>query len=160
MHGGGGKGGGLPMLTIREARLTDLDALLELYGGHLVETPPEQPEKDAALAVLQRIVADEDYHLLIGETNGQAVSSVTLAVVRNLTHGARPYALIENVVTRSDYRGKGYASALMARASGIAAEAGCYKIMLMTGSKKESTLRFYENCGFNRADKTGFIKWL
>jgi len=46
----------------------------------------------------------------------------------------------------------------MNRASEIAAEHGCYKIMLLTGSKQESTLRFYENCGFNKDEKTGFIK--
>ena len=35
-----------------------------------------------------------------------------------------------------------------------------YKMMLLTGSKKESTLRFYENAGYNSSDKTAFIQWL
>ena len=91
---------------------------------------------------------------------GKPVSSVTLVVIPNLTRGARPYALIENVVTHMDYRNKGYAGLLMQEASKFVAESGCYKIMLLTGSKKESTMRFYENCGFNCNDKTGFIKWL
>ena len=34
------------------------------------------------------------------------------------------------------------------------------RMMLLTGSKNESTLRFYENAGYNSADKTAFIKWL
>jgi len=59
-----------------------------------------------------------------------------------------------------DYRGKGFASALMNRASEIAKQRGCYKIMLLTGSKKESTLNFYRSNGFNSEDKTGFIKRL
>jgi GNAT superfamily N-acetyltransferase len=54
----------------------------------------------------------------------------------------------------------GYASALIEKASEIAKESGCYKIMLMTGSKKESTLRFYERCGFNMNDKKAFLKRL
>lgn len=36
----------------------------------------------------------------------------------------------------------------------------CYKMMLLTGSKKESTLHFYEQAGYNRKDKTAFIQWL
>ena len=31
---------------------------------------------------------------------------------------------------------------------------------LLTGSKKESTLMFYENAGYNRKDKTAFIQWI
>ena len=34
-------------------------------------------------------------------------------------------------------------------------EADCYKVMLMTGSKKSSTLAFYEAAGFEQS-KTGF----
>ena len=48
----------------------------------------------------------------------------------------------------------------MNKASEIAVENNCYKIMLLTGSKKDSTLNFYEYCGYNRNDKTAFIKWL
>lgn len=32
--------------------------------------------------------------------------------------------------------------------------------MLLTGSKEESTLRFYESAGYNKKDKTAFIQWL
>ena len=42
----------------------------------------------------------------------------------------------------------------------IAAEAGCYKLMLLTGAKDEATLNFYRRAGYNSADKTAFIQWL
>ena len=64
---------------------------------------------------------------------------------------------MENVVTHADYRGRGFASALITRARDIAVRAGCYKIMLLTGSKKESTLAFYEKNGFDRHAKTAFL---
>ncbi len=145
-------------LTIRNARQGDAPTLMVLYLEHLTKTPPREPQEasvwEKQLASLTRTPG---YHILIGETGGQAVSSVTLVVVQNLTHNLRPYALIENVVTHAGHRGKGYATALMARAADIARENGCYKIMLMTGSKRESTLSFYERCGYSRYDKTGFI---
>ena len=149
------------MLTIRGATSGDAGALLDLYMSHLTDHPPKEPQD---MAVWRRMLdgfeADPRYHLLVGETDGKVVSSVTLVVIDNLTHNVRPYALIENVVTHSAYRGRGYATELMDRACEIAAGMGCYKIMLLTGSKKETTLRFYENCGFNMNDKTAFIKWL
>ena len=74
--------------------------------------------------------------------------------------GSAPYALVENVVTRRDYRGQGCGSAVLEAAKNLAAECGCYKIMLMTGSKKESTLRFYERAGYRKTDKTAFVQWL
>ena len=36
----------------------------------------------------------------------------------------------------------------------------CYKMMLLTGSRKPETLQFYEECGYNSSDKTAFIQWL
>ena len=32
----------------------------------------------------------------------------------------------------------------------------CYKVVLSTGSKRETTLRFYENIGFERGVRTIF----
>jgi GNAT superfamily N-acetyltransferase len=42
----------------------------------------------------------------------------------------------------------------------LALSENCYKLMLLTGSKNESTLNFYEHAGYNRNDKTAFIQWL
>lgn len=88
------------------------------------------------------------------------VSSCVCVIIPNLTRGVRPYAFVENVVTHLDYRGKGYAADCLQYAKDIAEKNNCYKMMLLTGSKKESTLKFYENAGYNCSDKTAFIQWL
>ena len=149
------------MLRIRTATAADAESLYDLYHNHLTSNPPIEPQDMAIWSEkIARFENDPFYHLLVGEVDGNIVSSVTLVVIENLTHNIRPYAVIENVVTHADHRGNHYATALMESASKIAAGLGCYKIMLMTGSKKESTLNFYGYCGYNRNDKTGFIKWL
>lgn len=149
------------MLEIREAARGDAEGLRELYLEHLTQSLPKQRGSPAEWATLLDVFAeDPDYHLLVGEANGKIVSSVTLVVIRNLTHGMRPYAVVENVVTHADYRGRGYAAALMEEATSLAKAAGCYKMMLMTGSKEDGTLRFYEECGFDRRLKTAFLKKL
>ena len=81
-------------------------------------------------------------------------------IIPNLTRNIRPYAFIENVVTHVDYRGKGYATACLNYAKELAVIADCYKMMLLTGSKKESTLNFYKQAGYNCMDKTAFIQWI
>lgn len=42
-------------------------------------------------------------------------------------------------------------------ATDIANRENCYKIMLMTGSKKEGTLNFYRKNSFDSSEKTAFI---
>jgi GNAT superfamily N-acetyltransferase len=148
--------GGIYHMLIREVNESDLDGLQELYLHlHEREKLPETPELHL---LWKEIIADENHHILVREVDGRIVSSVTVVIIRNLTRGMKPYALIENVVTHKDYRCRGYARTLMQAAVDIAGSSGCYKVMLMTGAKDEKTLRFYENCGFNRQDKTGVIK--
>jgi predicted GNAT family acetyltransferase len=83
------------------------------------------------------------------------VASCTLVVIPNLTRGGRPYALIENVVTRADQRNYGFGSAILKAATERAWDQNCYKVMLMTGSKNPATLNFYKSAGFEQT-KTGF----
>ena len=149
------------MLHMRKATPTDAEVLLDLYFNHLTANPPEEPQDmDEWRKRLARFEESPLYHILVGEEEGRIVSSVTLIVIENLTHNLRPYAVIENVVTHADFRNKHYATILMEKASIIAEGLNCYKIMLMTGSKRKTTLDFYINCGYNMVDKTGFVKWL
>jgi len=145
-------------MLIREVEKSNLDRLQELYLHlHKSEKLPETPELNS---LGNEIIADEDYYISVGEIEGKIVSSVTVVVIKNMTRGMRPYALIENVVTHKYYRCRGYAQTLMKKAVEIAEGRECYKVTLLTGAKDDNTLRFYEKCGFNRKDKTAFIKWI
>lgn len=64
--------------------------------------------------------------------------------------------VIENVVTHADYRRLGLGQRVLAHALDAAWQADCYKVLLATGSKQETTLRFYEGAGFHRGGKTYF----
>lgn len=142
---------------IREITSADYEQLMELYL-HLHET--EVPLFEKARGVWGSIISDPNYHIIVAEEDGRIVSSVTCLIVPNLTHGLRPYAWVENVVTHADYRKRGLARACLDYAKQLAINENCYRLVLMTGSKLESTLRFYEQAGYNRTDKTGFIQWL
>lgn len=143
---------------VREAAFEDLNAILELYLHLHEDSIPEDNEN--LRNTWESICGDNNHHIIVYEENGVIVSSVVCVVIPNLTRGVRPYAFIENVVTHKDYRGRGYASKCLKYAEEIAVSNNCYKMMLLTGSKEESTLKFYESCGYNSSDKTAFIRWL
>ncbi len=142
---------------IREAKSEDLNGLLRLYT--FLKNEEEVPEENAYCA-WNKIIENKDYHIIVEEINDVIVSSCTLVILPNLTHSVRPYALIENVVTDESFRGKGAATRCLNFAKELAKKENCYKIMLMTGSKDNGTLSFYERAGYNRHDKTAFIMWL
>lgn len=144
-------------MIIREINAGDYNGLMALYL-HLHET--DVPDYETAAKTWEYILADENYHIIVAVEDDVIVSSCTVVIVPNLTRGVRPYARVENVVTHADYRGRGLATACLDRAKELAAGAGCYNIALLTGSKEESTLKFYENAGYKRGEKTGFIIWL
>lgn len=143
---------------VREIERTELNALLALYT-HLHEK--NMPERSEHLKrTWEAITQDKNHHIIVNVVDGRMVSSCVCVIIPNLTRGIRPYALIENVVTHSDYRGMGYATACLDYAKALAEREHCYKIMLLTGSREDATLRFYEHAGYNSAEKTAFVQRL
>ena len=145
-------------MNVREIKNNELNELLKLYT-HLHELGV--PEDNEHLRdTWETICIDPNHHIIVCEVDGKIVSSCVCVIIPNLTRNVRPYAFVENVVTHSDYRGKGYASLCLDYAKSIAENDGCYKMMLLTGSKSDSTLNFYKRAGYNSNDKTAFIQWL
>lgn len=143
---------------IREIRNNELDGLLELYT-QLHDNPMPQITENI-IKKWNKIINDDDHHIIVAEENGRIVSSCVCVIITNLTHEQRPYAFIENVITEEACRGRGLATACLNYAKDIAVKNNCYKIMLLTGSKKQTTLDFYKKAGYNCNDKTAFIMWL
>lgn len=143
---------------VREIKENELKALLELYLCLHEDTMPEMTEH--LKMTWETIFKDNNHHIVVNEVDGKIVSSCVCVIIPNLTRGIRPYAFIENVVTHKDYRGCGYATECLNYAKDMAVKSNCYKMMLLTGSKEETTLKFYEGAGYNSSDKTAFIQWL
>ncbi|MEM7028969.1 MAG: GNAT family N-acetyltransferase [Chloroflexota bacterium] len=141
---------------IRPIKHEELEALIDLYQ-HLHSDDAPLPDRGTLTNLWHNILANPMLHYLAAEVDAQLVSSCTLAIIPNLTRGARPYGVIENVVTHVDFRQQGLGRAMLNHALEIAWDENCYKVMLMTGSKRETTFRFYEGAGFNRQEKTAFI---
>lgn len=143
---------------VREIKENELNELLELYLYLHEDTVPEMT--DYLENTWSNIIQDKNHHIIVNEIGGKIVSSCVCVIIPNLTRNIRPYAFIENVVTNKEYRGKGYATECLNYAKGLSEKANCYKMMLLTGSKQEATLKFYKHNGYNDSDKTAFIQWL
>ncbi len=141
---------------VRPVKAEELEKLLLLYR-HLNPDDPELAIDDRLKQHWHGIMTDPALHYFVIEEDGMLVSSCNLTIIKNLTRSARPYGLIENVVTRTDYRNRGLGTAVLEKALQTARDKNCYKVMLMTGRKEENILRFYEKAGLHRGEKTGFI---
>lgn len=143
---------------IREIQYSDFNGLMTLYTQ--LHSNPFPEKTSEVINIWNNILNDPNHHIIVAEENGKIVSSCVCVIIANLTHNQQPYAFIENVITDATYRKKGLATACLNYAKDIAIKENCYKMMLLTGSKDESTLKFYEQAGYNCKDKTAFIQWL
>jgi ribosomal protein S18 acetylase RimI-like enzyme len=143
---------------IREITENDFEGLLKLYTQLHNNSMPDTTEE--ITNIWNRILNDKDHHIIVAEEDGKIVSSCVCVIIPNLTHNQQSYALVENVITDISYRNKGLATQCLEYAKEIAVKENCYKLMLLTGSKMDSTLNFYEKAGYNRNDKTAFIQWI
>ena len=128
---------------IREVTEKDYKGLMTLYMQLHDNPMPEQTED--LMVLWKRILHDKDHHIIVAEEDSKIVS---------------PWVFVENVITDSEYRCKGFATACLNYAKELALKENCYKLMLLTGSKQESTLNFYRKAGYNSEDKTAFIQWI
>lgn len=142
-------------MKARIVRLSDAEGLSYLYSELNADDPvlPLSEFKEK----LEIIVDNPNLQIFVLESEGALVATCYLNIIDNLTRNLSPYAVMENVVTKSKCRGQGFGKYIVMYALSEAWNLGCYKVMLLTGSKKESTLKFYESCGFSKGTKTAFL---
>ncbi|MCK7611536.1 GNAT family N-acetyltransferase [Roseibium sediminicola] len=140
-------------LIIRVADDGDFDAVRALYRDLV---PSDLPAPEALQRQTYKTMLEHPgLTILLAVIDRQAVASCTLVVTPNLTRGCASYALIENVVTQSNWRGRGIGHQLMQAAIDRAFGDGCFKVMLLSGSGNARAHRFYKTLGFSTT-KTGF----
>ena len=143
---------------VREAITRDLGKMMELCV--FMSEAGEPNLCDGVITTWNSMLSDPDYHVVVYEQDGIAVSSCICAVIPSLTRSMRPYAVIENLVTHIDYRRRGYASACLEFACELARKARCRKIMLIADSDDEGLKELFRKAGFNSDGQEAFIQTL
>ena len=143
------------MTVFREAGPDDFDDILRLYRQLQPTDPVLRDGSDAA--AFAQILDSPGLHLFVLEADGAVVATTYLNVIPNITRSASPYAVIENVVVEETVRGTGLGKQIMDGTLRAAWEAGCYKAMLLTGSRQAATHEFYKACGFSPDSKIAYL---
>lgn len=139
----------------RAAGPGDFEDIIRLYRQLHPKDPILVDGSDAA--VFQQILGSSGLHLFVLDLDGVIVATTYLNVIPNITRSAAPYAVIENVVVEESRRGTGLGKQIMTCTLQAAWDAGCYKVMLMTGSRRPATHAFYRACGFSGDAKTAYV---
>jgi GNAT superfamily N-acetyltransferase len=139
----------------REARPGDFDEVIRLYRQLHPEDPVLLDGSDGM--VFEQILSSPGLHLFVLELEGVVVATTYLNLIPNITRLASPYAVIENVVVEESQRGAGLGKQIMDSTLRAAWDAGCYKVMLMTGSRDPAIHSFYRACGFSSDAKTAYL---
>jgi N-acetylglutamate synthase-like GNAT family acetyltransferase len=137
------------MATVRQATEQDIPRILELYEeltGERHDLTRHETEP-----VFAEISAMPGHELLVAEEDGVVVGTMVLLIVPNFSHGALPWAIAENLVVDPARRRRGVGRLLTDYAIARAREAGCYKLQLLSSTKRRLAHWFYKRLGFKRS---------
>lgn len=145
----------VPDANVRQAGAGDFPEVMRLYR----QLQPDDPvlEDGTDRAAFDAILAAPHLYLFVVERETCLAATCYLNIIPNITRRASSYGVIENVVTDAGLRRTGLGRVVMEHALGFAWGAGCYKVMLMTGSQREATHNFYKSCGFKADEKFAFL---
>ncbi len=146
-------------IIIRTAREEDINRILELYHELAIITSEVEQGKHLSSEdyreTFARIRVVPGYHLLVADDRGIVVGTMVLLIMPNLAHNASPWAIIENLIVDSRYRGQQIGQLLIEHAIEKARESGCYKLILTSNKKRRAAHKFYRLLGFE-ASSYGF----
>ena len=105
------------------------------------------------LEEMEKLLADENCHLLIAEIDGTIAGMLSLVVV-NIPTGRKTW--IEDVVVDSKFRGQNIGFELVEQAKKLSQELGAKKLYLTSNPSRQAAHRLYTKCGFEKYDTTLF----
>jgi GNAT superfamily N-acetyltransferase len=86
--------------------------------------------------------------LLVATIDDEVVGTADLVIVLNLTHGGRPWAVVENVVVDEARRQQGIGRALLDEIDALTKAVGCYMVQLLSLNHRREAHSFYASLGY------------
>jgi GNAT superfamily N-acetyltransferase len=144
--------------TIRPARPDDDGAMTEMFLAiNRYEEPimhdrrTDQAGAEDSLKAARERVEKNDGHILVAERGGRVVGHMYLLFLNYdvyVVEALRRYAYVSELFVREEMRGAGIATALLAAAERLAAEAGVARIAIGVLAGNAPADRLYAKLGF------------
>lgn len=143
------------MINIRQCVQDDLIGLLNLYR----ELRPNDPilSPDQLQNAWSNLSNNPHVKIIVAEVSNEIASTCQLSICPTLTNNARPFGIIEHVITANEYRRRGLSQKVIEKALEFAWEVNCYKVMLLSGEGRVEAHKLYEKIGFQSGIEKGFV---
>lgn len=138
-------------VAIRQAGLSDLDALVPLFDAYR-RFYGQPGDLELARRFLQERFASLQSAILIAERDGAAVGFVQLYPSFSSTRAQRIYVL-NDLYVAPEAREGGVGRALLEAAADFGRRAGAARLALSTAKTNAAAQALYESCGWQRDDE-------
>ena len=139
------------MVTFREARQSDLPAIIDILAADDVTGPFEDNSPEAKhqyVEAFERIAQQEDNYLVVGVMGEKVVAVAQFVITPVFVFTGVQRMTIEAMLVDHQYRNQAIGTKLAEHVIHIAKQHGCDMVQLMTNNQRVHAHRFYKNLGF------------
>ena len=135
-------------IVIRDARKSDLPALLEIYNQAVLTSPATFDLEPQTLAQRRRWFSDHGrlYPLIVAEGQGRVLGYASLSEFRDKPGYSK--SAEDSVYVHSNFQGKGVGKALMREILAKSVDLGYHTIIAAIVPPNEASVRLHEGFGF------------
>ncbi|SPF34525.1 GCN5 family acetyltransferase [Candidatus Desulfosporosinus infrequens] len=144
------------MLSLQKATVNDLESLAQLYE----ELCGEKTDLYKMKENFKLMESNPNYIVLTAKVDTLVVGSVMGIICLDLVSKCKPFMVIENVIVKSDCRGRGIGVKLMEEIEAIGRKRECYYTMFVSGGQRKQAHQFYKAIGYDLELVQGFKKFL
>ncbi|AHF07390.1 GNAT family N-acetyltransferase [Desulfitobacterium metallireducens] len=144
------------MLTLQNATVEDLESLSQLYK----ELSGEESDPIKMKENFNLMESNPNYVILTAKEDKEVVGSIMGIICLDLVLKCQPFMVIENVIVKNTWRGRGIGESLMEEIEKIGRTRNCYYTMLVSAGHRKGAHKFYEAIGYNVDLVRGFKKYL
>lgn len=144
------------MLTLQPATVDDLESLAQLFE----ELSGEETDRCKMKENFRLMESNPNYVVLTAKEDNLVIGSVMGIICLDLVRQCRPFMVIENVIVKSAWRGRGIGVKLMEEIEAIGRQRSCYYTMFVSGGHRKGAHQFYESIGYDLDLVQGFKKYL